>query len=196
VCSSDLEGKPEQVIAQALKLDPNDLQSLWLAGTAAFNRKDFPAALKHWEQALKQIPPESEDAQMLSGIVAEARQKMGTQKSAVTTAIAGRVDIAAAHRNKVVPTDTIFILARVADSPMPLAVKRMRAGDLPAEFRLDDTDAIPGGAALSGAKSVIVEARVSKSGDARQKPGDLLGSVAQVKPGARNLKVTIDKVIE
>ncbi len=74
-----LEGKPEQLIAQALALDPDDLQSLWLAGTAAFNHKDFPAAVKHWERALRQLPPESEDAQMLSGIIAEARQKGGLE---------------------------------------------------------------------------------------------------------------------
>jgi cytochrome c-type biogenesis protein CcmH len=191
-----LEGKPERVIARALKLDPNDLQSLWLAGTAAFNRKDFPAALKHWEHALKQLPPESEDAQMLNSIIAEARQKMGTQKSAASSAITGRVEIAAAHRGKVAPTDTVFILARLAESPMPVAVKRAKVGDLPMEFKLDDTDAIPGGTTLSGAKSVIVEARVSKSGDARQKPGDLVGSLSQIRPGTMNLKVAIDKVVE
>lgn len=191
-----LEGRPEQVIAQALRLDPNDLQSLWLAGTAAFDRKDYPAALKHWEHALRLLPPESEDARMLAGIVAEARQKMGAQKSASAGAIGVRVEVAAAHRSKVAPTDTVFVLARTADSPMPLAVKRARAGDLPTEFRLDDTDAIPGGTTLSAAKSVVVEARISKTGDARLRPGDLLGSLAQVKPGARNLKIVIDKVVE
>lgn len=191
-----LEGKPEQIIAQALKLDPNDLQSLWLAGTAAFNRKDYPAALRHWEHALRLLPPESEDAQMLTGIIAEARQKAGAQKSASTSAIGVRVEIAAAHRSKVAPTDTVFVLARLGDSPMPLAVKRARAGDLPMEFRLDDTDSIPGGQTLSDAKSVVVEARISKAGDAKLRPGDLLGSIAQVKPGSRNLKVVIDKVVE
>ena len=79
---------------------------------------------------------------------------------------------------------------------MPLAVKRARAADLPMNFTLDDGDAIPGGPTLSSAQSVMVEARVSKSGDAKQKPGDLAGAIAQVKPGTKGLRITIDRVIE
>lgn len=192
-----LDGKPEALIAQALKLDPDDLQSLWLAGTAAFNRKDFVTAIRHWQHALKQMPPESEDAQMLQSIIEEARQKMGAGKASAATAVSGRVELAATLKGRVAATDTVFILARAADgAPMPLAAKRARVADLPMEFSLDDTDAIGPGQTISSATSMIVEARVSKSGDAKQRPGDLAGSVAKVKPGAKGLKVTIDKVVE
>jgi cytochrome c-type biogenesis protein CcmH len=75
----NLEGRPEELLTKALKLDPDDLQSLWLAGTAAFNRKDFPTAIRHWEHALKLLPPDSEDARMLTAIVAEAKQKNGAR---------------------------------------------------------------------------------------------------------------------
>ena len=192
----NLEGKPEQLIAQALRLDPDDLQSIWLAGTAAFNRRDFATAIRHWEHGLKQLPPDSEDAQMLNNIIAEARQKMGAGKVASTTAIGGQVALAPALLGKAAANDTVFILARGTESPMPLAVKRPRAADLPMNFTLDDGDAIPGGPTLSSAQSVMVEARVSKSGDAKQKPGDLAGAIAQVKPGTKGLRITIDRVIE
>jgi cytochrome c-type biogenesis protein CcmH len=192
----NLEGKPEQLIAQALRLDPDDLQSIWLAGTAAFNRRDFATAIRHWEHGLKQLPPDSEDAQMLNNIIAEARQKMGAGKVASTTAIGGQVALAPALLGKAAANDTVFILARGTESPMPLAVKRARAADLPMNFTLDDGDAIPGGPTLSSAQSVMVEARVSKSGDAKQKPGDLAGAIAQVKPGTKGLRITIDRVIE
>ena len=86
----NLEGKPEQLIAQALRLDPDDLQSIWLAGTAAFNRRDFATAIRHWEHGLKQLPPDSEDAQMLNNIIAEARQKMGAGKVASTSPSAAK----------------------------------------------------------------------------------------------------------
>lgn len=192
----NLEGKPEQLIAQALRLDPDDLQSIWLAGTAAFNRRDFATAIRHWEHGLKQLPPDSEDAQMLNNIIAEAKQKMGAGKVASTTAIGGQVALAPALLGKAAANDTVFILARGTESPMPLAVKRARAADLPMNFTLDDGDAIPGGPTLSSAQSVMVEARVSKSGDAKQKPGDLAGAIAQVKPGTKGLRITIDRVIE
>ncbi len=191
-----LEGKPEELIGRALALDPDDLQALWLAGTVAFNRKDFATALRHWQHALELLPPESEDAKMLTGIVAEARDKLEKKKSAAATAIGVRVEIANVLRDKVAPGDTVFVLARTKDSPMPLAVRRLAAADLPKELTLDDTDALPGGGTLSEAKTVVIEARVSKSGDARPRPGDLVGSLATVKPGARNLKLAIDRVVE
>jgi cytochrome c-type biogenesis protein CcmH len=76
----DLEGRPAELIAKALALDPDDLQSLWLAGTTAYNRGDFAKAVAHWQRALAQVPPESEDAQMLTAIIAEAGQKGGLGK--------------------------------------------------------------------------------------------------------------------
>lgn len=75
--NGDLSGRPEELIAKALALDPDDLQNLWLAGTAAFNRGDFAAAITHWRRALARVPPDSEDAQMLAAIIAEASQKGG-----------------------------------------------------------------------------------------------------------------------
>src|SRR6188472_2653694 len=43
-----LEGKPETMIEKALKVDPNHVKALMLAGTMAYNRKDFALAVKDW----------------------------------------------------------------------------------------------------------------------------------------------------
>ena len=48
-------------------------------------------------------------------------------------------------------------------------------------------------ATLSGAKSVIVGARISKSGQAMSQPGDLTGQSAVVAPGASGLQITISE---
>lgn len=203
--AGDLAGRPEQLIAMALKLDPDHLQSLWLAGTAAFNRADYASAVNHWQRAQRQLPPESEDAQMLANIVEEARQKMGNRKAApmaqaATAAgpdIRGRVELAAAVKARAAPNDTVFILAREAGGgPMPLAVKRISVADLPMAFTLDDSDALMPNRPLSSVKSIQVEARISKSGDAKSQPGDLIGSLGPVKPGAKGLKLVIDRVVQ
>lgn len=75
--NGDFSGRPEELIAKALALDPDDPQNLWLAGTAAFNRSDFATAVTHWRRALAQVPPDSEEAQMLAAIIADASQKGG-----------------------------------------------------------------------------------------------------------------------
>jgi cytochrome c-type biogenesis protein CcmH len=195
----NLDGQPEQLVNMALKLDPNHMQSLWLAGTAAFNRKDYGKAAETWEKALAQLPPESEDAKMLSNIIGEARDKQGAKKTAAaapTAAISGRVELAENLKAQAAPTDTVFILARGDDGPMPLAVLRVRVAELPMDFRLDDSNAIAPTRTLSSAKSVRIEARVAKSGEAKTKPGDLSGTAGPVKPGAKDVRIKIDTVVK
>jgi cytochrome c-type biogenesis protein CcmH len=196
--TGNLSGRPEQLIAQALALDPDHLQSLWLAGTAAFNRNDYTKAVEHWQRALRQLPPDSEDAQMLSSIIGEAKQKMGAGKvSAGSASLRGRIELAAALKAQAAPSDTVFIVAReVGGGPMPLAAKRVRVADLPVDFTLDDGDALSPARNLSSAKSVQIEARISKSGDAKSQPGDLSGTAGPVKPGAKGLRLSIDKVVQ
>jgi cytochrome c-type biogenesis protein CcmH len=79
--------------------------------------------------------------------------------------------------------------------PMPLAVVRASAGELPRDFRLDDSMAMTPAARLSRANAVIVEARISKSGSATPAPGDLQGKSATVKPGARDVSIAIDDIV-
>lgn len=69
----NLEGKPRQVIEQALKVDPNSPMVLDLAGSAAYNRKDFAAAVEYWERLQKVLPPDAEYAKSLADGIAEAR---------------------------------------------------------------------------------------------------------------------------
>ena len=45
-----LEGEPEKLIARALEIDPRNLKALALAGTVAFERKDYKVAAAHWER--------------------------------------------------------------------------------------------------------------------------------------------------
>jgi cytochrome c-type biogenesis protein CcmH len=48
---------------------------------------------------------------------------------------------------------------------------------------------------ISLAKSVVVEARISKAGNAVAQAGDLRGISAPVAPGASNLRIVIDQIV-
>jgi cytochrome c-type biogenesis protein CcmH len=76
--------------------------------------------------------------------------------------------------------------------PAPLAVLRMRVADLPAKFVLDDSMAMAPGLNLSGFDTVIVGARISKSGKPVRQPGDLEGLSKPVKVGTADINVLID----
>jgi len=198
--NGNLNGKPEALVEEALKLDPENPKALWLAGTAAFNRGDYPVAGRYWERLLKLLPPDSEDAKTITAAIAETREKGGGQpakdKAAVPgKAVSGRVSLAPALADKIQPGDTLFIFARaVGGSRMPLAVLRAHAGDLPLTFTLDDSLAITPQLKLSGASQVKIEARISKSGNATPQKGDLIGESAVVKPGAKRVNIVIGRV--
>jgi cytochrome c-type biogenesis protein CcmH len=51
-----LQGAPRAAIERALALDPGHPRALEMAGSAAFEARDFRAAAAHWRQLLAQIP--------------------------------------------------------------------------------------------------------------------------------------------
>lgn len=201
----NLEGEPERILARALAIDPVNVKALMLAGTAAFNKKDYRGAVRLWERILGAVPPDSEIADRVRASVAEART-LGSLPQAATskkdagvaaTKNAGRVtgvvrvspDLAA----RVEPGDTVFIFARAEEGPrMPLAILRKQGRDLPIEFTLDDSMAMSPSAKLSDHPRVVIGARVSKTANASPQPGDLQGLSPPVKTGAGRVNVTIN----
>lgn len=202
-----LDGEPLALIEQALKIEPNNLKGLSLAGAAAFGNKDYLGALKHWEKLIAVAPPDDEFAREMRGAVAQARQLAGLPPApaaavaaapkagadAAATSISGRVSVSGALARQIAPTDTVFISARSADaeSRMPLAVLRVQAKDLPMDFTLDDSLAMSPAAKLSSAKNVVVTARISASGQAMPKPEDLGAQSKPIALGAKGVMLEI-----
>ncbi|MDQ6216791.1 c-type cytochrome biogenesis protein CcmI/CycH, partial [Achromobacter insolitus] len=104
--------------------------------------------------------------------------------------------IADTLRDRVQPSDTVFILARPEQgSRMPLAILRLQVSDLPRDFVLDDSNAMSPDATLSRAGKVLVEIRVSRSGTAAARPGDLGGTLPAVGIPADGLELVADTVV-
>jgi cytochrome c-type biogenesis protein CcmH len=213
-----LEGEPLKLIERALKLDPKHQKSLALAGTAAFDRKDFAGAVRYWEQLVQTAPPESPLVPQVQAAIAEARQLGGLAPAAgagagaaaaaaptpppavagtAAAALRGTVRLSPALAKQVSPDDTVFIFARAAEGPrMPLAILRKQVRDLPLEFSLDDSLAMSPAMKLSQFARVVVGARVSKSGQVNGTPGDLTGLSATVANDARGVVVEINEVVK
>ncbi len=68
-----LTGEPMALIQRALKLDPNSLKGLALAGTDAFVRKDYALAVRYWAQVERIGPPENALVQRVVASLQEAR---------------------------------------------------------------------------------------------------------------------------
>jgi cytochrome c-type biogenesis protein CcmH len=187
-----MQGEPEKLVTRALEIDPQNLKALALLGTAAYERKDYAKAAEVWSRMLPLVPEGSEDARAISENVAEAKKLAAIGE----TGVHGVVRISPQLAAQVKPDDVLFVFARAAEGPpMPLAVLRRKAADLPLEFRLDDSMAMAQGLKLSSFPRVIVAARISKSGNATPQPGDLQGASQAVANDARGVNLTIDSVV-
>jgi cytochrome c-type biogenesis protein CcmH len=209
-----LEGKPEVLIQQALKIDPRNVKALMLSGTVAFNRKDFARAAKDWELARANLPAEvdPEMTQQLMAAIAEAQNQLGggqktmpafaessapvqpTGQAGQPRTIRGTVTMAPSLAGKGSPTDTLFVFAReMSGPPMPVAIVRATKKELPFTFQLDDSTSPMPSRKLSSAGPVVIVARLSKSGQAMPQSGDLEGTSQPVKSEVEGITVVIDR---
>jgi cytochrome c-type biogenesis protein CcmH len=193
-----LRGEPEKLVLRALEIDPENLKALALAGTAAFDRRDFGAAAAYWQRMLPLVGADSEDARVVRENVEEAGKlsREALKLAGNTRSLRGKIEVSRKLAERLQPDDTLFVIARAEKGPpMPLAAMKLRARDLPLEFSLDDSMAMAPEMALSKFSRIVVTARVSRSGQAAPQPGDLQGSSRPVANDAQAVRVLIDTVV-
>jgi cytochrome c-type biogenesis protein CcmH len=195
-----LQGEPEQLILRALRIDSNNVKANVLAGSAVFERADYAGALQRWQKILPLLKAGSAMAAVVQGNIEEAsllaNDKPGTRASAVSAgpgAVQGTVELDPALRTQVAASDTVFIFARSAKGGprFPLAVLRKQVKDLPFAFVLDDSMGMMPGVALSSFPTVMVGARISRTGSATAQPGEPQGLIGPVPIGSDKLTVRI-----
>lgn len=195
-----LQGEPTRLLDRALQLDPNNAKVLAMSGSAAFERKDYKAAVRYWETLLAQPDVDGDLAGALQSGVAEARALAEGGKVAAVPAGGGRVtgivSLDDSLKAQAGAEDSVFVFVRAAQGPrMPLAIAKVKVKDLPYHFELDDSMAMMPEMRISDFPRILVGARVSKSGSATPANGDLEGASSIVKPGATGVKVSINQVV-
>lgn len=77
LAGNNLTGKPQQMIDAALRMNPEHLMGLMMAGVASYQTGDFAGAVTRWEKLLGLIPPGSSDAEQVQANINDARDKAG-----------------------------------------------------------------------------------------------------------------------
>lgn len=195
-------GRPAELTEEILAKNPNHKAGLWMAGVAAAETKDTARAVGYWKRLQSQFPTDSEEARQIGRFIDEVQGVAAAPEATPATGEPGKhirvkVVLADGLRGKAAPEDTLFIFARAAEGPpMPLAVVRKKAGDLPVEVELDDAMAMVPGRNLSAFERIVVGARVSKSGQPTPSPGDVQGlSEPLVAENGGSYAVTLDRVV-
>lgn len=214
-----LAGEPARAVDRALQMDPNNIKALWLKASFAHEQRRFAEALVLWQKLRSLLPAESSDARIIDSNIAEASALAGipapapvagpaaasganpaaTSLATASTAVevSGTVSLDSRYASRVQKDATLFIYAKAVDSPgPPLAVMRTTASAWPVSFRLDDSMAMIPSRRLSQFDKVVIEARISRSGQAAPGPGDLYVTSDVLRPSAtRKLALVINREI-
>ena len=201
-----LTGKPMQLVRLALRADPANPKALALAGTDAFDQRDYRQAAKLWEKALAGAPPGSEFTESLRASLDEALALAGEPKPAARSAdvtrsamagqVSGRITVSAELNNSIPANGTLFIFARAETGPrMPVAILRRSVTELQNAFVLDDRTSMTPDLPISGFSKVIVSVRISTTGDATPAKGDLVGESQPVAVGTGDLNIEINRIV-
>ena len=203
------------LIARAIEIDPDHAPSLWLSGLIAQSAGEHEKAAGFWRrlQAIAPQPPPAlaamiADAEALAAAPGsflesklesnpESKSEAPSESSPALLRVV--VDIDDSFAASIPPSAALFVFARAAagEGGPPLAVKRLAPSGWPLTVELSDADAMTPNFSLSrqGAPIVVV-ARASKSGRAREQAGDWFGQSAPLSPPlSRALTVTINRVV-
>lgn len=202
----DLQGRPQQLFAAALKLQSDHIRALWLSGMAAIQAGNDAAAIQHW-LALAKLPIPDELRVALDEGLAQlaARSGINLEKTAApdqSPALALQVQASlspalAAELSDKLDQFTLFIFAKAQDGPpMPLAVQKIQPARLPIEVTLDDSMAMMPTLKLSQFEKWSVTARLTRGGSVQAQSGDYEGTVAVNRAdAAKPLALRIDRKI-
>ena len=194
-------GEPWQWIQDVLRTQPQHLNALVLAGSAALSEKKYEAAQKFWQQALSLVPANSEAADGLQQAVAKAGQLQQAQGVEVKAAgspadqrplIQGEVRVSPEVQSQIGAGATVFVYALAEDgSRRPVAIWRGTAASWPVRFALSDSMGMGAPPLLSSLAQVRLVARISKTGSAQKQEGDFQVELPGVKTGVQGVVLSI-----
>ncbi len=205
-------GEPWQWIQDVLRTQPQHLNALVLAGTAALSEKRHAAAQDYWQRALALVPADSEAGQGLQQALTKTAERVaelaaapaavGEARAAALSAatpmgdakplIQGEVRVSPEVQSQIPPGATLFVYAMAEEgSRRPVAIWRGTPISWPVRFALSDSMGMGAPPVLSSLAQVRLVARISKTGSAQKQEGDLQVELPGVKTGVQGVVLQI-----
>ncbi|MEZ9870550.1 c-type cytochrome biogenesis protein CcmI [Vibrio sp. 10N.261.51.C6] len=177
------------ILSRLIQNDYVDLRVFSLLAFDAFERQDYPGAVKYWSIMQQMIGPQDSRYEMLSRSIESAQKKMGDNMGVDQgKTVAVTLDLSADVNAD--PNSVLIVSVHRADgSPMPIAAARYPLGTFPRTVVLDDGNSMLEGQELSSLETLMVRARLDTDGNVSTREGDWYGESEVVELGA---PVTID----
>jgi cytochrome c-type biogenesis protein CcmH len=208
---SSLSGDAGRLVEEVLKNEPSNMKALWYGGLAAFDQGRQDDVKARWSRLLAMNPP-PEIAKMLrtqlaslgagaaeAGAVGGAPQG-GPSGDRPPSGPTVQLDVTLASSmsiQQLPPSAALFILARAPGGGPPLAVIRKPPNAVPGHFTLSDANSMIPGRSLADFEEVTLIARLSKTGQPQEQPGDWYAQTSyRPKEGNGTVALVIDQVVQ
>lgn len=176
LADSQFTDRVNSAVDRAFAIDSSNPTVLGLKGIQAFEAKQWQLAITYWQEVRKQIGQNSATAVALKTGIARAQAYLDQSDTpAQQDAVSPAVEILLSIDNNIAYTaeQIVFVaLVPTTGSPMPVAARKLRAGDLPTTITLTNADAIMAEHNLSSVSEVKAIARLSQTGSATPQAGD------------------------
>ncbi|CAK1919707.1 c-type cytochrome biogenesis protein CcmI [Vibrio crassostreae] len=172
------------ILSRLIQNDYVDLRVFSLLAFDAFERQDYPGAVKYWSIMQQMIGPQDSRYEMLSRSIESAQKKMGDNMGVDQgKTVAVTLDLSADVNAD--PNSVLIVSVHRADgSPMPIAAARYPLGTFPRTVVLDDGNSMLEGQELSSLETLMVRARLDTDGNVSTREGDWYGESEVVELGA------------
>ena len=212
-----MDGKPIELINKSLALDGKNIKALLLRGTWELQKNDLVAAEKSFTLAKSVSEPNSGFAQIADNALGEITSRRGgtpavgagtptpdavpaPAPSVAPDAVLATVtlQLSADARKAANATSAVFLIVRAAGAERgpPLAAKKLALADAGKPILLTSADAMIGGAGLKPGADVVLQARLSLTGQPMAQAGDWESAKTGAKLPSAALNLVIDQPVK
>ena len=180
--NNQFTGRASTLVREALEVDPNAPDALYLAGLVAVNALELDLAKQLWQRALSLLPAEHPDRQILQDILSELAQMQNQALEQHQVDV--HVELSEAFQQDRYKNHYLMIYVKAAKGrPMPIAIQKIQLKDFSGSVTLTDANSVIPSQTLSESNEVVAVVRLSQTGSAMKQADDIevLSQVINVK---------------
>ena len=174
----------ERATMQALNINPNHINALWIAALGSASKGEYEEAITYLQTLRKQVPSNEELISNIDSLIQENQSRVSGNSTPATELsnaensldskkINVKVELSATVLENIDEFKTVFIIARAKNGPpAPLAVSSHSPLTLPNQVTLTREMSMIPGLDIEAFDEIELLARISKSGNPIPQNGD------------------------
>ncbi|HZF29086.1 MAG TPA: hypothetical protein VE907_08225 [Gammaproteobacteria bacterium] len=196
---SAVTGEAGRMFEEVLAEEPNNAKALWYGGLVALETGQEQEFRARWSRLLELGPPEELANVVRAGLAEGGGSPAAGGAEAAPSGPTVHLSVSLGAGRAIAdlgPNAALFIIARAAEGGPPVAVLRQPAQAVPGEFTLSDANSMIAGRSLANYDELTLIARLSRSGQPAEEPGDWYAKTVFRPKEDGALALVIDQVVQ